>query len=114
MAAPGGTAAHGREARATRRFPLKLPVIVKSPDGTTDHEAQTRDVSARGVCFYIDGDHLEQGSDIEFMLTLPPEVTLTEAISVRCKGRIVRIEANHPGGKTAVAAQIEKYEFLGH
>ncbi len=107
--AEAGTAP-GREARATRRFPLKLPVLVKSPDG--EHEAQTRDVSARGVCFFIDGDHVEQGSNIEFMLTLPPEVTLTEAISVRCVGRVVRVESNHPGGKTAVAAQIEKYEFL--
>ncbi len=101
----------GQEQRATRRFPLKLPVSVKSPIGG-DAAAHTRDVSARGVCFYLDSPHLEKGASIEFTLTLPPEITMTESIRVRCRGRVVRVEAAGPDGKSAVAAQIEKYEFL--
>ena len=56
-----------------------------------EHAAQTRDVSARGICFYVDSG-IQAGSAIDFTLTLPPEITLTESIRVRCKGRVVRVE----------------------
>ncbi len=102
----------GLEQRATRRFPLKLPVMVKSSGGGTDASALTRDVSARGVCFYIDSPEVERGANIEFTLTLPSEITLTEPIRVRCRGRVVRVEADAFAGKAAVAAQIERYEFI--
>jgi PilZ domain-containing protein len=101
----------GQEQRATRRFPLKLPVSVKSPIGG-EAAAHTRDVSARGVCFYLDSPQLEKGSNIEFTLTLPPEITMTESIRVRCRGTVVRVETAGNDGRAAVAAQIEKYEFL--
>lgn len=107
----GNMAVPGIEQRATRRFPLKLPVSVKSAIGE-EAPAQTRDVSARGVCFYLDSPQLEKGSSIEFTLTLPPEITMTESIRVRCRGKVVRIETAGTDGKTAIAAQIEKYEFL--
>ena len=42
-----------QEQRATRRFALRLPLTVKFPDGG-EKEAQTRDVSARGISFYVD------------------------------------------------------------
>ena len=73
--------------------------------------AQTRDVSARGICFYMDSP-LTTGADIEFTLTLPPEITLTESIRVQCKGRVVRVEDSSDAGKVTVAAVIEEYEFL--
>ena len=44
-------------------------------------------------------------------MTLPPEITLTESIRVQCKGRVVRVDGNS-GGRMAVAAVIEEYEFL--
>ncbi|MGE5114808.1 MAG: PilZ domain-containing protein [Acidobacteriaceae bacterium] len=102
----------GQEQRATRRFPLKLPVTVKSPIGGVEAAATTRDVSARGVCFFLETAIVERGSFIEFTLTLPPEITMTESIRVRCRGRVVRVESTAYEGRTAVAAQIEKYEFL--
>jgi|SRR5580658_4263871 hypothetical protein len=97
------------EKRGARRFPLRVPV-------TVDHEnaaqsAQLRDVSARGICFYLESA-VGQGSAIGFTLTLPPEITLTESIRVQCKGRVVRVEEGRPDGKLAVAAVIEEYEFL--
>jgi len=102
--------------RATRRFPLQLPVTVRGPQGGMDAIAQTRDVSSRGICFFTDPTttSLQTGSQIEFTLTLPPEVTLTDAIKVRCKGRIVRVESDTgPSGRLAIAAQIQQYEFVG-
>lgn len=100
-----------KEKRATRRFALRLPVTVRYGENTEEHTAQTRDVSARGICFFIDAA-VQAGSPIDFTLTLPPEITLTESIRVRCKGRVVRIEGGNPAGKMAVAAVIEEYEFL--
>jgi len=100
-----------KEKRATRRFALRLPVTVRYGEGAEEHAAQTRDVSARGISFFIDSA-IQAGSAIDFTLTLPPEITLTESIRVRCKGRVVRIESGNPAGKMAVAAVIDEYEFL--
>jgi hypothetical protein len=97
--------------RATRRFTLRLPVSVRYGENEQEHEAQTRDVSARGICFYVDSA-IQAGSAIDFTLTLPPEITLTESIRVRCKGRVVRVEGGSPAQKMAVAAVIDEYDFL--
>jgi len=97
--------------RATRRFALRLPVSVHYGEDEQEHSAQTRDVSARGICFYVDSA-IQAGSAIDFTLTLPPEITLTESIRVRCKGRVVRVEGGGPASKMAVAAVIDEYDFL--
>src|SRR5450432_2796466 len=93
--------------RSTRRFALRLPVSIRSGE-EDEHDAQTRDVSARGICFYVDSA-IQAGSAIDFTLTLPPEITLTESIRVRCKGRVVRVEGGSPSSKMAVAAVIDEY-----
>lgn len=100
------------EKRAARRFALRVPVTVDHGEDTTYKEvAHLRDVSARGICFYLE-NAVEQGSSIGFTLTLPPEITLTESIRVQCKGHVVRVEDLSEDGKVAVAAVIEEYEFL--
>jgi hypothetical protein len=100
------------EKRATRRFALRLPVSI-SHNGDSDPamSAQTRDVSARGICFYLAAP-IAPGSAIEFTLTLPPEITLTESIRVCCKGKVVRVEPELANTKVPVAAVIDEYEFL--
>jgi PilZ domain-containing protein len=104
--------AEAQEKRAARRFALRIPVAVaRGEEPNYGESAEIRDVSARGISLYLDSP-VEQGSPIGFTLTLPPEITLTESIRVQCKGRIVRIEDNSGGGKLAVAAVIEEYEFL--
>jgi hypothetical protein len=102
-----------QEKRSARRFALRVPVSVDHGENHNGHNeiAQIRDVSARGICFYLDAA-VEQGAPIGFTLTLPPEITLTESIRVQCKGRVVRVENGQPDGKLAVAAVIEEYEFL--
>src|ERR1700704_406840 len=102
---------HDQDKRGTRRFALRLPVTVRYGENEQEQAAQTRDVSARGICFYVDSS-IEAGSPIEFTLTLPPEITLTESIHVRCKGKVVRVDGGTPDGKMAVAAIIDEYEFL--
>jgi PilZ domain-containing protein len=99
------------ELRGTRRITLALPVAVRLAETpVTELMAQTKDVSARGIYFYVDS-HIQPGSRIEFVITLPPEITMTEQIRVRCAGRVLRVETPAPG-KMGVAAAIEQYEFL--
>ncbi|HVI79839.1 MAG TPA: PilZ domain-containing protein [Candidatus Acidoferrum sp.] len=100
-----------QEKRAARRFPLRVPVSVSRDQTSAKESAQLRDVSARGISFYLDSA-VSQGSKIGFTLTLPPEITLTESIRVQCKGRVVRVEDGRDDGKVGVAAVIEEYEFL--
>jgi PilZ domain len=100
-----------QEKRAARRFALRVPVTVSRDQTAPSELAQIRDVSARGISFYLDSA-VAQGSSIGFTLTLPPEITLTESIRVQCKGRVVRVEEARDDGKVGVAAVIEEYEFL--
>jgi len=102
-----------QEKRAARRFALHLPVTVGADGkvGQGGAVGQIRDVSARGICFYLESA-IDQGSPIGFTLTLPPEITLTDSIRVHCKGHVVRVDNSMPDGRMAVAAVIEEYEFL--
>ena len=100
-----------QEKRAARRFALRVPVTVNRDQAAGNETAQIRDVSARGISFYLESA-VAQGSHIGFTLTLPPEITLTESIRVQCKGRVVRVEEDRPDGKVGVAAVIDEYAFL--
>ena len=104
-------ASQGAELRGTRRFALQLPLAVHAAESATAQIASTRDVSARGIFFYLDTP-LAEGSKLEFTLTLPPEITLTDSIRVQCTGRVVRVQEGMPDGKIGIAARIEHYEFL--
>jgi hypothetical protein len=99
------------ERRGEQRFPLRLPVVVRTiHDGIQEESSLTRDVSARGAFFYLHSK-LTEGTPVEMILTLPAEITLTESIHVRCKGKVVRVVRVPNGGKTGVAAMIEQYDF---
>src|SRR5437879_12541334 len=94
----------GQEKRATRRFALRLPVSVTySENGSQEKTAQTRDVSARGIRYYLDSA-ITAASPIEFTLSLPPEIILTESIRVRFNGKVLRVDNGAPDGKVKVAA----------
>jgi len=98
------------EQRSARRFRLDLPVAVTFPTSDTPGIiARTRDVSSRGVFIYSDSG-LQKGSALEFVMTLPPEITLAAPIRVRCQGTVVRVDksANYCG----VAVAIGRYDFL--
>ena len=110
------------ERRSSRRFALNLPLTVSFADGLDGEHGKdgdpknvtgthSLDVSARGICFYFDAPPAA-GTDLEFTLTLPAEITAADSIHVRCKGRVVRAERSTPTGKMAVAAVINEYEFL--
>jgi len=99
------------EKRSMRRFALELPISVKFlNDGKYELKGRTRDVSSRGVFMHL-SSQITPGATIEFVMTLPPEVTLASAIRVRCHGRVLRVEKN--GHEQGVAVAIDKYDFVG-
>ena len=66
---------------------------------------------------YIRADaSLDVGSNVEFEITLPPEVTgANENVVVQCRGRVVRTD-EPAGSKDArgVACVIDSYDFVRH
>lgn len=100
----------GPEKRSIRRFSLDLPISVKFLDnGRHEVAGHTRDVSARGVFIYLDSE-IRVGAAIEFVMTLPAEITLSDPIRVRCTGKVMRVDKS--GQEQGVAVAIHKYDFV--
>jgi hypothetical protein len=98
------------EKRSTRRVSRDLPISVKFLDnGRQELAAHTRDVSSRGVFMYLDAE-MAAGVSIEFVMTLPPEITLSDPIRVRCTGKVLRVDKS--GHEQGVAVAIDKYDFV--
>src|SRR5579883_14906 len=93
--------------RGAVRFPLKLPVTLKS--GAQEIHAETHDISAAGVMFNLDNE-VAIGSDIEFTISFPSDVIgAPNDVLVSGAGRIVRCDPEE--GKQSVAAIIDEYRF---
>lgn len=103
--------ADSTERRASRRFTMALPLALQlhTSLGPVEKRGETRDVSFRGLYFWTDEEFIP-GLTIEFVLTLPKEMTATRDVKIHCFGRIVRVEERQQ--TRGVAARIERYEFL--
>jgi c-di-GMP-binding flagellar brake protein YcgR len=94
--------------RSSTRFPIKLPVEVR-PEEAAKLQAETKDISAGGVLFYMD-TAMAVGSRIEFNISLPAAVLGTPTdVHVLCIGRVVR--CSEEGSRRGVAAVIDEYRF---
>ncbi|MEE8178249.1 MAG: PilZ domain-containing protein [Acidobacteriota bacterium] len=100
--------------RRAQRFPMALPVKLKVEelDGAEFEATQTRDVSSGGIYFEYES-HLEVGTSLEFVLTLPGEITKGSSVRIRCMGKVVRVDkTSEQGDHVGIAATIERYEFV--
>ena len=81
------------ERRLARRYDLSLPVNIRMPINREprSHSGQTRDISTRGVYFTVTDD-LAPGSELDFTLTLPAEITRGSEVFVRAHGRVIRVD----------------------
>ncbi len=96
--------------RRVRRFSIIAPLTVIF--GDREIPAYTRDLSNRGVYFYLaSADGILIDGDFEFMVELPPEITLSICCRIRCRGRLVRKEKTFMN-LTGVAAEILDYSIL--
>jgi hypothetical protein len=96
--------------RRIQRFRVRAPLTVIA--GGREIPAYTRDLSNRGVYFYlasVNSDLIER--EFEFCVELPPEITLSTFCRIRCRGRILRKESAQMS-LTGVAAEIVDYLIL--
>jgi hypothetical protein len=89
------------------RFPIKLPISVKSKSGA--NTAETQNISANGVLFQVDSE-MPIGSLVDFTISLPADVVGAEAdVQLDCRGRVVR--NFEEGGRRGVGVVIDEYRF---
>jgi len=100
----------GAERRVARRFTMTLPLRVFPHESSVELKAQTRDVSYRGL-YFVTNAKFDVGNLIDFVITLPEQVTQSGDVNIRCQGLIVRVEPSS-NGTLGIAAKIERYEFL--
>jgi hypothetical protein len=95
--------------RKLPRFWMELPLEVTT-ENSVKIEGTTRDLSARGIYFFVEQDALFDRT-VEFTVMFPKEVTGHSNLMVRCHGSVLRVEESDRG-KIGVAAEIQRYEFL--
>src|ERR1039457_4245429 len=96
--------------RMMRRFDMRLPAIVRL-EGRGEVHNETQNGNAPRAFFYRHRPR-PAGTKLEVTLTLPPHVTLTDAVRVRFTARVIRVENPLPSARIGIAAMIENYEFL--
>jgi PilZ domain len=100
------------ERRSRDRVPARVPVSIKTQTGSVEAATGfTRDLSASGVFIYTDSQ-ISEGSVLEMVLILPPEITHGQKQWVCCQAWVVRVEENKDGGDFGVAASIRSIEVL--
>jgi len=107
------------ERRAGQRFSFALPVSLRDLATGAESLGFTQDVGSRGL-FLVTDALLLQGSEIELLFSMPSEITLGEAMTVRARGRVLRVTL--PSGaarapeaadnKIGVAVRLLSYEYL--
>jgi hypothetical protein len=99
--------ANYQDMQGATRFPIKLPISVKSTSG--ESRTETENISANGVLFQMESD-MPLGSTVSFTISLPAEVLGSESdVQVECRGRVVRSadEGQHKG----IGVVIDEYRF---
>jgi c-di-GMP-binding flagellar brake protein YcgR len=96
--------------RSRQRVVAQLPVRVRNAPGNAELSAQTRDVSTNGVFLYTES-RMTEGSNVELILILPPELTSGDRCWVCCHARVVRVEQG-PGKDFGIAAEIRRMDIL--
>ena len=104
-----------QERRSGQRTPVRVPVSVKTTSGSTETggvtTGVTRDLSEGGVFLYTDSQ-ISEGSQLEMVLILPPEITKSEKQWVCCQASVVRVEEGQQEGSFGVAASIRSMDVL--
>jgi hypothetical protein len=96
--------------RKTQRFKVSSPLTVTLD--SREIAAYTRDLSDRGLYFYLSSEDSGLiGDDIDFIVDLPPEITMSTCCRIQCRGRVLRREGS-PMGLAGVAAQILDYSIF--
>jgi hypothetical protein len=81
-------------------------VVVLDEGNQAEIHGVTRDVSAKGVFFWV-GYWSPKAGEFRFKMIFPAEITHAEGARAICRGRTVRIESPSTPGRTGIAAIID-------
>ena len=96
------------EVQSAKRFPIKLPISVKSKTG--ERHTETQNISANGVLFQMVDSEMPIGSMVDFTISLPADVVGSEVdVRLDCRGRVVR--SFEDSGRRGVGVVIDEYRF---
>jgi hypothetical protein len=87
-----------------------VPVKINAKTGVVQ-TGHTRDLSSNGIFLYTDA-HLSEGSELEIILVLPPELTDGEKRWACCQASVVRVEPSGQDGNFGLAASIRRFELM--
>ena len=88
---PSGLPVHSAERRRRPRFDMHFSVLLRAL-GDSWTAGKTADVSATGA-FFVTDRPFRLGTDIEYLLTFPPELTKAPTpLRVRFFGQVLRCE----------------------
>jgi len=106
------TTTTANDRRSSQRFKISAPLMVIV--GEHEIPAYTRDLSNRGVYFYLTlPDSTLIDRDFEFTIDMPSEITLTASCRIRCRGKLIRKEVTSRNLTGAgIAAEILDYSIL--
>lgn len=99
------------ERRSGVRVPVKVPVSIKANAGSLGASGETRDLSMSGIFLYTTSE-ISEGSELEMLLILPPELTQGEKRWVNCQASVLRVEKRSKGGDFGVAASIKSMQVV--
>ena len=99
--------------RGGRRHKIRVPLTVILED--REIQTYTRDVSSRGVYFYLTvADSALIDSNLQFLVDFPAEVATSTECRIRCRGKLVRREkTSRSVTEMGIAAEILDYSLLG-
>lgn len=104
---PGNGPGRFADLQSAMRFPIKLPIFVKSKSGGS--RTETENISANGVLFHLDAE-MPIGSPVDFTISLPADVVGAKAdVHLDCRGRVVR--SFNDEGRVVVGVVIDEYNF---
>lgn len=98
------------EKRASTRFRIQAPAIATF--GGRELWAFTRDISLQAVHFRTAGDDEVPriGETIEFLIKIPPSMSLSTPWFISGRGRTIRID-DQPGYDTGIIVEMLDYEM---
>jgi hypothetical protein len=99
-----------QERRVGKRISARVPVKIQAKN-CPEQTGHTRDLSTNGVFLYTDS-HFSEGSELEIILVLPPELTDGERRWACCQASVVRVEPSGQDGNFGMAASIRRFELM--
>jgi len=104
---PQTAAAKYSDLQSAVRFPIQLPISVKSQAG--ESQTQSQNISSNGVLFQVDAD-MPVGSPVDFTIMMPASILGAESdVQIDCRGRVVRSVDEE--GRRGVGVVIDEYRF---